>query len=252
MAVIAAAGVVVAIGGAIMGGMAQRAAAQAQLIVAKANAEAGNITRAADNEYRGAAAALTNFVRAQQNKRILDAAGEQYNAMSANIIRTMDDATSRSVTRQLQSSEALGTIAAQAAAAGVGGSSIDSINSTFQRVSDIADNAENRRDNIVLGDMSKQQNQIMENAGAQLDQNQTFANIDYSHDSAPYIPVPSMAMSLLNGLGSALPYVKQYFDNRAAQNMAATLNANAAGGAGGNASGNYFQVLSASGANNQI
>lgn len=53
MAVIAAAGVVVAIGGAIMGGMAQRAAAQAQLIVAKANAEAGNITRAADNEYRG-------------------------------------------------------------------------------------------------------------------------------------------------------------------------------------------------------
>lgn len=172
--------------------------------------------------------------------------------MSANIVRTMDDATSRSVTRQIQSSEALGTIAAQAAAAGVGGGSIDAINSTFRRVSDISEEANKRRDQIVLGDMEKNQNQIMENAGAQLDQNQTFANIDYSKDVAPYVPIPSMASTLFNGIGAALPYVKQYFDNRAAQQMAASLANTGAGASAGAAGGNFFQVLSPSGANNQI
>lgn len=230
MAVIAACGIVIAIGSALMSASAGKAAAQAQLTVAKANADAGNITRAADNEYKGAAAALTNFSRAQQNKRVLEAAGDQYNVFSKNIVRTMDDSVSKSAYRQLQASEALGTIASAVGAAGVGGGSIDAINSTFRRALEINNSREEKKDDIAIGDSIHQQNQIMDNAAAQLDFNQTFANIDYSKNTPGFVAqTNSTAAALLSGIGQTLPYVKMFIDNRAASQMAASLNTSSAG-----------------------
>ena len=213
MAVIAGVGIAVTIGGALMGYGAQKAAAQAQLIEAKGRAEASNITMKADNEYKASSASLTNFLRAQQNKRIMEAAGNQYKAMSQNIVRVMDQATSDSVSRRLRYSEQFGQMVAAASAAGVGGGSVDAINSTMKRVQDVSEQEIKQKNKVQLGDMINQQNNIINNSVAQMDNSTTFANIDYSKAKTPFIAQPSLIGALASGVNESLPYVKQLMDH---------------------------------------
>ena len=222
----AAIGAVVSIGSALFGGVSARSAAKGQLKVAKANTEAQEITRKARNQYEGAATALSNYIRSANNNQILKAAGANYNAIGQNIARVYEQSERGKLTQRVQAAETLGTIAAAAAASGVGGSTVDMINSTFKRVNTIQRGAQEDQLRYQAYDMYQARSNIMANASASMDQGTTHANMDNSTTITPYVNVPSMMGSLISGISDALPYISQ-----AAQQWSANAQASKASNA---------------------
>lgn len=98
-----------------------------QAKVNKAKTEA----RDAKNERSAAEADLARFNRNLQNKNILDTAGKNYATLGENLGRRLDAATTRGAMASLAFSEELGAYSASAAAAGVGGSSVENYNRTM-------------------------------------------------------------------------------------------------------------------------
>lgn len=153
--------------------------AGAEHIRAQATIDAARITQKARNEASGAQAALSNFTKALSNKRALDAAGKQIGAVNENITRNLDAATYGKLGQRVQAAEELGQSVATAAAAGVGGSTIDLFNqqimATYSREEDQADRA--IASDLYLATDSK--GDALSNAVGGFDNSQTFANLDF-------------------------------------------------------------------------
>lgn len=223
---VAIVGAVVAIGSALFGASQQKAAAKGQLQIARANREAQEVVRKAKNEYEGAATALANYIRSANNNQLLKAAGKNYNAIGQNVARVYDQAERGKLTQRIAAAETLGTIAAAAAASGVGGTTVEMINSTFERVDSIQRQARDEQLDLQAYDMYQARSNVMANAVAQMDQGQTNANIDNNVAITPYVAMPSMLGAAVQGIGNAMPYISQ-----AMQNWSARSQASAAAGA---------------------
>lgn len=123
----------VAVVGAVLNFFGASSQAQAQYIVAKANADAANLTRKADNEFKGAMAGLQNYIRAEDNKKKFEAAGLEWNAINQNMSRMKDSFLNGSLQDKMAASEELGALTAQASFMGIGGSTVDTINDMISR-----------------------------------------------------------------------------------------------------------------------
>lgn len=93
--------------------------------------DAARVVQKARNELKAATATQNTWVQSFSNQRRLRAAGEAANNITANIGRNLDAATFGRVGERLAASEELGANIASAAAAGVGGSVVDTFNSTI-------------------------------------------------------------------------------------------------------------------------
>lgn len=227
---VAIVGAVVAVVGAISDFMGAKGQARIQ----NAQNYATRITNDANNEYRVAAAALQNFVRSQQNSRIMKAAGENYNTLGQNIVRTMDEAVRGTVAKRLQAAEVIGSMATAAAAVGVGGSTTEMLNSTFRRAVSFSESSDREKVRYVTGDMSQQRQNQISNAVAAMDQGTTFAQTQ-SHISFDQKVNPWGYA--LQGIQNALPYVSAFMDNRAAASAASTASSSSGSTAGISKSG---------------
>lgn len=98
---------------------------------AKAN-KAKTEARDARNAFEGEKSNLARFQQSLGNKKLLDEAGRTYNTVSENIGRRMDQQVYEGVMGKIALSEELGAASAAAAAAGMGGSSVEQYNQTIQ------------------------------------------------------------------------------------------------------------------------
>jgi len=113
-------------------GFAARGIEKAQQTVNKAQADAANVIRSASNQEKAALGGLARYMQAENNKRRLRAAGEQFSVGTQNLMRLRDSRVTGDIEQQLQEAEAQGAYAANAAFSGTGGNAVDMIDLTMR------------------------------------------------------------------------------------------------------------------------
>lgn len=180
----------IAVVGAIVSFMGQRAQAKAQQIINRANIDAEKTVRTAQNELAGANSTLANFIREENNRRAMEAAGEQFNAIGKNINRYKDDITRGNLQQKTEAAQAFGSINATAAFYGVGGSTINQINDTLRRSVAIGQEYDKGKQGLQIKDMQDQRAVQISNAVAQQDMGQHIAQIQNTIIPEPYVAKP--------------------------------------------------------------
>jgi hypothetical protein len=202
-----------AMGLSILGGINQYKLAKAQYKAQKtiddANYEASETIRKASNELGRAQGGLKNWMTSVSNQRMIEAAGDQYNALGENIARHLDQAATGSLQRRVQASEQLGALTAQAAAAGVGGSTSALINGTLRLRNAMVNHEIEKQQGQATYDMLAQRAGIMSNAYDSWDY--TFVADTANHMAAtkPIRVAPDGTSALLNTLARAAPMAAQ-------------------------------------------
>lgn len=162
--------------------------AKAQYIVDKSKTQAARITQASGNELRGAQSSLQRFNASLGNRKILDAAGKNITNINENIGRNLDAASVGDFSTQIRSAEELGSMAAMAAAAGVGGSSIEAYNETVRLNYEMQDERSDRAVNSDLIAASNSKGETLEGAVASMDRNIYSADLDFTQYVDPKKP----------------------------------------------------------------
>lgn len=150
--------------------------------LSQANADARNIVRGGQNEQRIAESRLSAVVREINNRRRLTAAGEQADAVTNTAIRAQEAFTAGQLEQGLRLSESLGAAAAQAAASGVGGSSVEAINALTEGRAARLQQAQEQSQGRQQYDLYKQRAGVLERGVQSLDFSPLTANIDYGRD----------------------------------------------------------------------
>lgn len=148
--------------------------------VEQAKIDAARISQKANNERQGAETTLANFSASLSNSRAMEAAGSAVNDIRSNVARVNAKALDRSVNNRLAVAEELGAVAAMAAAAGVGGSSVETYNETVRLRAAMAEQeieSAMKSQGVAAGTQAG--NQIRA-AVATRDNNMYRANIDYT------------------------------------------------------------------------
>lgn len=142
--------------------------------------DAARVVQKARNELKGAQASQNAWVQSYSNQRRVKAAGKQADEIAANIGRNLDSAAYGRIGERLAASEELGANMASAAAAGVGGSVVDTFNNTL-RLS--AAMAEEQGDRAVATDLfaaTSARAGVVEDAYSGMDQETFNAGLDYT------------------------------------------------------------------------
>lgn len=146
----------------------------------QAKIDAARITQKSGNELRGAQTALQQFSASLANKNALDAAGKQVNALHQNVAVNLDATTSGTMMGRVRAAEELGASVASAAAAGIGGSTVEAYNSTLRLNQAMQEEQQARATRSDLINASDQAGEALTGAVAGLDNNVYRANIDYT------------------------------------------------------------------------
>lgn len=163
----------------------QRAEYKAQRILDKAEYNAKETIRTANNELGAAQSSLSNWMRSVNNQRTIDAAGEAYNATGENLSRMWQQSTTGSLQRRVQANEQLGAIQASAAAAGVGGSTVDLINGTLKLRNAMLNAEIEKQEGQATYDQLMQRAGVMDNGYDAWDHSFDSANMDYMSAQMP-------------------------------------------------------------------
>lgn len=137
--------------------------------------------RDAKNERSASESELQRFNQSLTNKKIMDRAGKNYGVLSENLNRRLDAFTLNDTMGRLAVSEELGAVAAAAAAAGVGGSSVERYNQTVRTAEGL------QRERAARGLATDKYNtmeamgSVITDAVDSFDRNIYRANIDYTY-----------------------------------------------------------------------
>lgn len=175
--------------------------ASANKIVAKANAEAMNTVRKAQNQQRASSLTLAGAMRAQSYRASLTNAGEASNSATELIARHQDAWTRGNFEQGLKGAEEMGAYAARAAAAGVGGASVAAVSYTVRlQQSRLAEQTTDRQSQMQY-ELVKQRSGIMPAAISRLDNSPLAAGLDQNDN---YVPSSSSGGNLLGALAEGL------------------------------------------------
>ena len=176
----------------------QRGQAKAQNIMIRAQREADKMINDGQNQL---GAAQGNFQRVAQSlntRRMLANAGEQFDASSSNINRMLDDFTRGGLSRQLQASEELGALAAQAAFTGTGGGTQEMINRTAMLRSAVAEESIQTAQGLAKYDAHMQKASIMSSAMEGVDVSPVMTSMNYVLPQRAEVQGPSYVAGLLS------------------------------------------------------
>lgn len=152
----------------------------ARHIAAQASIDARRTTTVSGNKRRAAETSLANFERSVGNNRLMDSAGRQHDEIVANLSRNLDAAASGKLSQRIRAAEELGATASQAAAAGVGGSSVDVYNETLRLHAAMAEEAGDRQVNSQVIGAGVAAGDSIGNAVASLDNSTNQTNLDFT------------------------------------------------------------------------
>jgi hypothetical protein len=112
-------------------GWLQKQQIKAENKVNEANVYASNLMRGANNELSSKRASLARYGQTVGNQRILEDAGNEFNAGTTNYLRARDDMDNQDFDAQIAWAEAAGAQAAAGAASGLTGGAVDMIAGTM-------------------------------------------------------------------------------------------------------------------------
>jgi hypothetical protein len=176
----------------------RRAQIEAQSIIDRANADAANVTRKANNEVSAATTSLQNYARSLNNKRAGAAAGARIDAIKINAGRAMDKLTQTGVAHDVQSVEQFGQVVAAAAAAGVSGGSIDAVRRAMALRRGIQQEQLSRATKQTQFDFESQQSAAISDLVGSVDIATSMASMDYGVSQPPVRFMSSRGQDLLN------------------------------------------------------
>lgn len=177
---------------------ANKIIAEANAKVAKANAEAANTVRKAQNQQRASGLSLAATMRSITDQRILGAAGDATNNAAEFTARTHAVWTRGNVEQGLRDMEQFGAVTARAAAAGVGGASVNAVSYSMRlQQARLAERRAEKQDETDY-EFIKQRSGIMPAAMSRMDLSPLAANFDYSQNF--YSPAPTGGGGSLTGL----------------------------------------------------
>lgn len=168
--------------------------------IANANARAANRVREGQNEVRRANAGLAGTVRSLNNQRLAEAAGKQLDVLVQNSVRTQDSFTRGNFEQTIRNAEEYGRSAAGAAAAGLGGGSIEAMSRltllTAERKRQVGMDAQAD----VTYDQMQQMLGIMPSAVQRMDTSPIVGGFDQGRNVSTGNGMGGFAGALLNGL----------------------------------------------------
>lgn len=168
-----------------MGGVFDILNAPAKTRVAKAEYKA-NVQRTANtNKRESAQANFSNFMRSLSNKAQLEAASKEYNFQVEELAGAIRQATGGNFNSQLQLESARGALTAQSGFVGVGGSSVDLMDTMVRLQEEMDVEMKDNATKLLAERGQEKAAQIMSNAIGQMDMTQTFGNYDYRQFVAP-------------------------------------------------------------------
>lgn len=176
------------LGMSLVSGYSARQSAKAQQIVFDAEAKAANIVRAGRNQQVAAEANLANFMRAENNRRSMEAVGEQFNAGQMNLARLQESFTQGSVEDQIRAAEQAGAYAANVAFSGAAGSSVDVVNYTLSAQQERRDFYRNQQQGRVTYDQLQQLTGLQASAYRAIDYSLAIPSQDFGVNFARQAP----------------------------------------------------------------
>lgn len=169
--------------------------------LAAVGTEADNKNRESRNQVAGSELGLANWMQAENNRRKLDAAGENFNSGQMMIARTRDADLRGSLEQQIAEAEAAGAFAANTVSKGVGGNSSDIIDLTMRLKNSRAQVAKEKNQGQLNYEQARQVAGVIPQAVAGLGQVQYNAGIDFSKD-VNYDSTPTLGASILGSLAA--------------------------------------------------
>lgn len=146
--------------------------------VEQAKIDAARLTQKARNERSAAESDLQRFSAMLGNRRRMDAAGKQIENINRAIAKNIDAKVSGDLNGQIRIAEELGANTTMAAAAGVGGSSVEAYNDTVRLRAAMAQEQTDRAFNSDLIAAGEDKGTTLTNAVAGLDNNVYMASMD--------------------------------------------------------------------------
>lgn len=151
---------------------------KAQHKVQKAEVERKRALQKTGNETSAKMSDLRRQMQNVQNAQIMDAAGKQFNAITANMVDATDRHARGTMLDKLQTAQAMGAAVAEAAAAGIGGSTVEGHNRTTKLQQAIRlEQAERTLDQSLIR-TADQRGDVMINAVSSLDRTVHLADLD--------------------------------------------------------------------------
>lgn len=163
-----------------MGSMVELLMSGTEHRVKQAEIEGNRKKQDAFNEREAASASLARFSQSISNERKLRAAGAAINAQGQNIANAMDAATTGTFGQRLAAAEELGAASVGAAAAGVGGGSVDAYRRTLMLNQAIQEEAQASALKADTFNAELARGDIINNAVADLNNDSYFGNFDYT------------------------------------------------------------------------
>lgn len=173
----------------------------ANKIVAKANAEAANVVRKAQNQQRASSLTLAGAMRAQAYHAALTNAGEADASAAETIARTSAAWTRGNFEQGLRNMEQIGAYTARAAAAGTGGASVQAVSYSIRLQQARLAERQDERQGQTMYELIKARSGIMPAAVSRLDMSPLAAGLDYNDN---YVPQTNTGMGLIGALTEGL------------------------------------------------
>lgn len=211
------------------GSMAQGMQAQGQAEIAKltdeSNVKVQNLIREGNNILSASRGALNRYMQSRQNQVHLKNTGKQIEAATTNMLRLQDHATSGSVQRRIAAAEESGALAASVGAAGVGGGTVQMLNSTMNLRHAQIDQAAKASEKQQLYDMDQDRSLLKEQMILGLSDVQFLDDINLMEVQGRNIQVPSTASVMINAASTFMQAYAQMGGGKGA----GTVDSSAAG-----------------------
>lgn len=153
--------------------------------IARAQYEQAVAEQKANNMREKATTTLAEFSRTLGNQMRLEAAGKEYNAATERLSHELEQSGKGRVNAQLQTAEARGALQAQAGVYGVGGSSIELMDTLISLQNETKLEEQSRAVELMASQGKKQTATILTNAQNSIDLQQTIGSFDYQKFVAP-------------------------------------------------------------------
>jgi len=168
----------------LLGGLSTGLNAYSKNAAAEAAAESANKIRDAQNMVERSKRSLAATVRDINNDRLIEAGAKQLDTLTTNAIRMQDSMTNGNFEQSIKDAERLGAVSAQAAASGLGGTSIAAISSTAASQVARAGQSRAERQGDATYDASQATVDVLANALKQTSTGPLTANIQYGRNVA--------------------------------------------------------------------
>lgn len=205
-----------------------------------ANYYAQEETRESGNKKEAALSSLANFQRSLGNSVRMEQAGDQYNDQINELAGRLDARNTLNINTSLAAAQQLGGIAAQAAAAGVGGSSIDALDGVTELQRNITQQGTTLNTKQMASSGTRSAVDNLTNGLQAVDFGATFGSYDYNKDVKP-VPLKNRITTI------AAIAVATYFGGPAAGQAAADSTLAAWDASNGKYNSAYKQADKASG-----